>query len=208
MDALTLPEIPDDQRTPLVELLLAIIQQQGERIRVLEDEIARLKGLPPRPSIRPSILEQADPFGESPPAPKGKRPGSAKRLKTKDLPIHGTRILRPPGLPEDPHRAGYRFKGYRDFVVQDLVLRPHNTRYRLERWEAPDGTAHVAAPPEALRGRHYGPGLIGFILYQYHHQHVTQPLIGEALRDWRIDISAGQINRILTEGHDALHAEA
>jgi hypothetical protein len=36
---------------------------------------------------------------------------------------------------------------------------------------------------------------------------VTQPLILEQLRELGSDISAGQVNRIITEGHDDFHAE-
>jgi hypothetical protein len=39
---------------------------------------------------------------------------------------------------------GARFKGYRDLVVQDLRIQPHNIRYRLKVWQTPDG--------ERLRG--------------------------------------------------------
>jgi hypothetical protein len=44
-------------------------------------------------------------------------------------------------------------------------------------------------------------------LYQYFNCHVTQPLLLEQLLEWKVDISAGQINRILTEGKDTFHSE-
>jgi hypothetical protein len=56
-------------------------------------------------------------------------------------------------------------------------------------------------------GSHLGPVLIGYVLYQYHHGHVTQPRLREQLLELGIDISAGQINRILTENHDGFPQE-
>ena len=64
---------------------------------------------------------------------------------------------------------GSRFKGYRDFIVQDLIISSHNTRYRLERWITPEGDALKATLPVELKGRHFGPELVRFVLYQYHH---------------------------------------
>jgi hypothetical protein len=58
-----------------------------------------------------------------------------------------------------------------------------------------------------LPGHHFGPDLIGFLLHQDHHQHVTQPLLLEQLHQRGIDISAGELNRLLTEGTDAFHRE-
>src|SRR3954447_14514571 len=40
-----------------------------------------------------------------------------------------------------------------------------------------------------------------------HHQHVTQPLLLEQLHQLGIDISAGELDRILTEGKDDFHRE-
>ena len=40
--------IPESEKTPLVIILLEIIQQQAEEIQHLKDEIARLKGQKPK----------------------------------------------------------------------------------------------------------------------------------------------------------------
>jgi hypothetical protein len=202
-----LPDIPEAQRTPLVEQLLEIIalqqeriQQLEERVHQLEDEIAHLKGLKTRPRIAPSTLE-APP--RPPRDPNAKRPGSAKRSKTAQLTITDD-VLVP--LVDRPDEAV--FKGYEDFVVQDLILKPRVIRYRRERWLTPDGTSLVAPlPAEVLPGSHFGPDLICFILHQYHHQHVTQPLLLEQLHQLGIDISAGELNRILTERKEVFHQE-
>jgi hypothetical protein len=197
--SLPLPEIPESETSPLVRQLLDTIQQQQEIIEQLRDEIARLKGLNTRPKITPSPLE-APP--RPPRDPNQKRPGSAKRLKTAQLAVtvELLTIANPP--------AGAVFKGYEDFVVQDLVIEPRVTCYRRERWKTLVGQNLVAELPAGVRpDRHFGSTLIAFILHQYHHQHVTQPLLWEQLDQLGIDISTGQLNRILTEAKDAFHEE-
>jgi hypothetical protein len=74
-----------------------------------------------------------------------------------------------------------RFKGYEDFVVQDLVLRPHVVRIRWERWLTPDGRT-VLAPMPAGVVDHFGPELRRFVLLQYHQGQVTMPRLVTQLR--------------------------
>jgi hypothetical protein len=54
-------------------------------------------------------------------------------------------------------------------------------------------------PADVIPGSHFGPHRISFILHEYHHQHVTQPLQSEQLSQWGIHISAGQLNRIVID---------
>lgn len=200
-----LPEISPTERTPLVQALLDIIAHQQEqlrrqaaRIEQLEDEIRRLKGGSGRPRLKPSHLEQAPSGSEA----QTKRRGKPKRQKTQALRIDCTQRLAAEEVP-----AGSQFKGCRRHVVQELEIRVVNTCYLLEQWQTPTGGYVVAALPAALGGRHYGPQLISFVLHQYHHNHVTQPLLLAQLRELGVEISAGQLNRLLTEGLEAFHQE-
>lgn len=205
-----LPPIPPQERTPTVNLLLALIEAQqhtitqlSDRVKQLEAEVARLKQLPAKPRIRPSALERDKDDDDPPPGgagPGNKRPGSKKR--TKRPPIHRTVIVTPPDLP-----PGSRLLGYQDYRVQDLLIAPSNTRYRLARYRTPDGQTLTAPLPASLQGTHFGPTLRSFILYQYHHQRVTQPLLLQQLRDWGIDLSSGQLNRLITEDQAPFHRE-
>jgi hypothetical protein len=202
-----LPPIPEEQRSPLVLQLLDIIDQQAqlieqmaEQIQLLKDEIARLKNQPRRPKIQPSRLEKKR--SKKHKSSKAKRPGSAKKHKTAELEIHDTKPIEPEYLP-----PGSTFRCYKDWVVQDLKLQPHNIRYRLKVYETPDGGYVSGKLPINLHDRHFGPALIRFVLYQYYHCHVTQPLLLEQLHEIGIDISAGHLNKLLIEEKDRFHFE-
>ena len=190
----------------LLEQFSQIIQQQAEEIDLLKDEIRILKGEKKRPTFKPSQLDKETEKSRKDAAEAKKdkkRPGSNKRSKNAELAIHEDQVIKP----QRTIPPGSRFKGYRDFVVQELVIRTQNTRYRLERWETPDGQAVTAQLPGELGGHHYGPHLRGYILYQHHHCQVTQPLLLEQLREWGVDISRGEINHLLSEDKDAFHQE-
>jgi hypothetical protein len=204
---LQIPEIPAADRTPLVEALLALldvaqqhISQVEETVRQLRDEIAILKGQKPRPQIAPSVLET--PARGSRP-PEQIRPGSDKRSKNAQLVIHDEQWL---GVNDAP--PGSVHKSYEPFVVQDLHLIPWTTRYWRQRILIPEGRTVLAPLPSGVvPGRHFGVGLIAYVLNQHHHNGVTQPLLLQDLHDMGIDISSGQIHSLLTEDVDAFHEE-
>ena len=194
------PEIPEKDRSPLVEQLLAYIEHQNIIIQQLKDEIARLKNQPPRPTIKPSRLGKSKKHASK--SSRRKRPGSKKRSKTAHLKIHNIKPIEPDEIP-----TGSQFRYYKDFVVQDIVIQSRNTKFRLKVYETPDGGYVAGTLPQYLKGKHFGPTLIRFILYQYYHCHVTQPLLLEQLDEFGIDISAGQLNNLLIEEKDRFHQE-
>lgn len=196
-----LPDIPEENRTPEIAQLLEIVHYQMEMIQGLRDEIAVVKGNKPKPKIKPGKMDKGSQGKKDKKPKEGKRPGSSKKDKTAQLTIHEKVSIAPENIP-----VGSTFKGYKDFTVQGLIIESHNICYRLERWETPDGSYVEGELPPSVCG-HFTSKLNSYILYQYYQCHVTQPLLLEQLQEIGIQISSGQINRILVEGHDSFHEE-
>ena len=184
-----LPDIPESEQTPLVKGLLELIEQlandverlthtveaQKEEIAALKDEINILKGQKKRPKFKPSNLDEStqDEDDSAPQSKKSKkRPGSDKHSKNSRLSIDKTVTL----YPDEPLPDGARFKGYRDYVVQDIEITAKATRYRRAWYQLADGSTSVTALPAGLEGHHFGVQLRSYILHQYHQCQVTQPL--------------------------------
>ena len=65
-------------------------------------------------------------------------------------------MLKPDNVPD-----GSVFKGYQDWVVQDIVFEPYNTVFRLERWEGPNGEYIIGKlPPDVV-------DVIGFVVRHF-----------------------------------------
>jgi hypothetical protein len=193
------PDLDDLSTAALKALVIALIEKVSDLERVVSEqrlEIARLKGLKGPPSIKPSGMEQAT----TPKRPGGggkRRRRGAKRVRT----AIEDRVLKV----EAP--SGSRFKGYEDFLIQDLVLQPVAIRFRRERWATPDGRTIVAPLPPGIDG-HFGPELRRFVLAQYHQGQVTVPRLVAMLDAIGIEVSKRQIVRLLIGRQDRFVQEA
>jgi len=105
---------------------------------------------------------------------------------------------------------GAAFRCYEPYVVQELLIHNDNTRYLRARYDLPAGGSVLAPFPAGVlpvEGGHFGANLVAYILDQYHQAQVTEPLLREQLWEYGIDISAGQLHRILTENKTHFHQE-
>lgn len=187
--SMTLPslpfDIPESERTPLVQWLLNIIAQQQqvieqqqqvieqqqdtigklqakasqleEKVSILDEQLKATKKLKGKPKIRPSTLNQPEKQTEK----AGKRAGSDKRSKKTSFVVDEERVVEPLVLPD-----GARFNGYREYDVQDLILKRHNIRLLLTEYVTSEGKTIVGKVPREYLG-HYGATLVSFVLYQH-----------------------------------------
>src|SRR5919199_608450 len=191
-------DLPRDELEALTKRLLAENAEIKQAVAELRAAIAQMKGLMGRPKLKPSGLEP----GTEPKPGRDAGDRGAKGRPRQRRAIDEDRILPVVDLP-----AGSRFKGYEDYLLQDLVLRPHVVRLRRERWLTPDGRSGTAPLPADITG-HFGPQLRRFVLLQYHQGQVTVPRLVAQLQSFGLTISKRQVLRLLNDGQDAFRDEA
>ena len=178
---------PDELKSLLLQAFEKIAQRDA-LIAALREENARLKGLKGRPQVKPSGMEQST-QGRA----KGKRKCGRRGPKRSKVTIDETKTIKAENIP-----AGARFKGYEDFIVQNIIVQPWTVLYRRERWELPSGATVVAPLPAGTIG-HFGAELKRFVIAQYVQGQVTVPRLVSLLNDIGIVISKRQVMRLLIE---------
>ena len=171
--------------------LTAALAAAKLEIQQLKDEIRRVKGLPPRPPVKPSGMEKATdrPAADTPgqvdgAPPRHRGPGVSK------LSIDRTVTL-PASAP-----VRSRWKGYEEIIIQDIAFKPEVTLYRRERWTTPEGRTVTAALPAGVVGG-CGPNLIRLFLVLHFQGQMTCERIVAVLT------AAGLSPRIKSGGRSA-----
>jgi hypothetical protein len=103
------------------------------------EEIAGLKGLKGRPTIKPSGMDKSTEPANADPSEKRPRRGRVTPRVSVEQTVIETTV--PPGS---------RFRGYEPFLVQDLVISVTATCYQRERWITPDRRTILAPLPAGL----------------------------------------------------------
>ena len=183
------------------EKLAAGLASAKRENQELKDEIRRLKGLPPRPPMKPSGMETATdrPAVETPSAaeaapPHRRGPGVSKLSVDRTVTLTASAPV------------GSRHKGYEEIIVQDIAFKPEVTLYRRERWATPNGRTVTADLPAGVVGG-CGPNLHRLVLTLHFQGQMTCERIVAVLTAAGVAISKRQVVRLLTAKLDLFRAE-
>jgi hypothetical protein len=201
LESLSLAELRDLVGTLVTKVADLVAENAALKAenQALRDEVARLKGLPPRPPARPSGMEKAT--SGSTGAGKGSKRSRRRRGAKRDRDAVTSEVVVQVAPP-----PGSRFKGYQDILVRELTLTPEVVRYRRERWVTSAGETLLAPLPAGIVGG-FGPGLRRFLLVAHAQGQVTTERLTSLLAGIGLEISKRQVVRLLTSRLDDLVAE-
>ena len=194
----------DLQAIPWIQNLVALLQEQNQRIQKQTEEIAalkktiqeqkdeinHLKNMPKRPKFQPGGGDSKSRSGK--PGVDGEKQSNSDNGMTLKK-VREEVLVEAANVPE-----GSRFKGYQEYNVQELELTPKDIIYKLEVWQAPNGNVIRAILPQEVQGSHFGHQLRALV-HNLYALGMTEPGLFELLRSSSIEISEGQVHNILMD---------
>src|SRR5229473_2412281 len=210
LEDLDLSSIADERARQLVQQLLNVLEDvmadlraaQAENQR-LRDELNRLKGEQGAPAIKANT-PQPPPKDHSSEQERRQPKTWSKDRKTDRIALDREQVVQvdPTHLPPDAV-----FKGYEDVVVQDVIFRTDNVRFRKEKFYSPSQhQTYLASLPLGYSGQ-FGPGIKSLALTLYFGGQMSEPKVAELLRSVGVQISDGHISNLLIKDQVAFHAE-
>lgn len=211
-DINSLQEVPvaKDAIVMLLNIVENIKQENQllkKEIQCLKDEINRLKKEQGKPEIKPDKRDNnksQKSTNHSSEKERSKKKKWKKKSKNNRVVINKTQIcfIEKQTLPRDA-----KFKGYLDVTVQDIIIEPHNTLFRKEKYHSPSTKkTYVADLPTGYNGE-FGPGIKALVIALYFQANISQPKILELLADVGIIISDGQLSNFIIKKHTVFHDE-
>ncbi len=209
LEHLDLNAIQDANTRELVVRLLNLIEKLSADLRDaqadnqrLRDEVNRLKGEQGQPTIKAS--PKPPPADHSSEKERRKARQRSKSSKQAHLQIDREQVVEVNrvSLPADAE-----FKGYEDVVVQDILLRTDNVRFRKEKYYAASTRqTYLAELPSGYAGQ-FGPGIKALTLAMYFGMGASEPKILEFFANVGIHISDGELSNLLIKEQSSFHAE-
>ena len=193
----------------LVESLAGDTAQLTKTVQQLNDEINRLKGEQGKPEFSSSIKESdisseeerknaEERKSKSKNEPRNRQPKQSKikidrqeicHVDKKELPIDAV------------------FKGYKDYVVQDIIIKTENVKYSREVYYSPSQQKYYYGQlPIEVKGE-FGPGIRTLIPVLKSECNMSEPKIKDFLENFDVEISKAYISSLWTSKQEIFHQE-
>jgi Transposase IS66 family len=204
--------ITDDNIKSIFKVLLNVIEDivsENDTLREenqkLRDENNRLKGEQGKPNIRKQ-KQGSQNFSSEKERNRKKKKNKKRNRENKINKINIDRVeirqIDKATLPEDAI-----FKGYQEVVVQDLVIRTDNIKFKKAMYYSPSlKKTFIAELPDGYDGE-FGPGIKTLSISLYNKSKMTQSAIVEFLRDHGTFIGNATVSGFLTRDLDVFHQE-
>jgi len=205
----------------IIESLAAQVEALKGEVQELRDENNRLKGEQGKPDIKANKRQAQDTSSEAERKQaqadadmaegidEADVKGKKKRNREPKLPkvrIDHEQIcpLVKDGLPVD-----LKFSGYEDVVIQDLIIRTNNVKYRREVYYSPSQhKTYRGELPDDVRGQgEFGPGIRSLIPILKTEGGMSEKRILGFFQNFGVEISAAYISQQWTGGYELFHQE-
>lgn len=211
LEGIELSAIQDENARQLIRRLLSLIEELSADVRdlqaenqALRDEVNHLKGEQGKPKVKANKRATASSKHSSERERKKSKPRH-KLSKKAEIKIDREEVvqIKAEELPPDA-----RFKGYEEVVVQDILVKTDNVRFRKEKYySASSGKTYLARLPRGYEGQ-FGPGVKALIPALYFGMGSSEPKILEFFANVGVNISKGELSNLLIENQDKFHAES
>ncbi|KAF5411426.1 MAG: hypothetical protein C5S38_09415 [Candidatus Methanophagaceae archaeon] len=205
-------EIQDEQLAKAFRIMLQLIErlyEENEKVKEenqkLRDAINLLKGEQAKPDTKPSRKKPNEDIS-SEEERKSQKTSKKKKSKAKK---HKIKIDRIEVCKVDQNilPADAEFKGYQDVVVQEIIIKMDNVKYKIEIYYSPSqNKTYMGKLPPEVKGE-FGPGVKSLVCTLKHVANVSEPKIHEFFDNFRIFISPASISRIITKNNELFHQE-
>jgi len=211
LENLDLSGIQEENARKLVKILLNQIEELSASLRELRvenqqlrDENNRLKGEQGKPKVKANVVQPVVSQHSSEKERQKKRERH-KKSKKASLVINREEVV---SLEREKLPADAQFKGYEEVIIQDIVLRTDNVRFRKEKYySASERKTYLAELPAGYEGQ-FGPGIKAIIPALHFGGGLTEPKVLEFLGYVGVQISPAQISDMLIKNQDVFHAES
>jgi hypothetical protein len=209
-----------------VEKLLNIVEELVKEVKALEierqvlrNEVNRLKGEQGKPNIKANKkkdgnisseaerkLAEANAKKRSESSSEGEENKDGKKSRERDAKLPRIKIDREQICPLDkeglPHDL--QFKGYEDSIIQNIIIKSDNVKYRREVYYSPsERKSYVGELPEEVRGKgEYASGIRALIPILKTECNMSEKRILGFFHNFEIVVSATYISQQWTKGYE------